>query len=184
MGISGLALVAIAGLIYVAGPSYAGDSDTALKIAAALKKGDKDGASKIATTAAKKIEDVADFMHLFRPRNKGGLGWGSKPLNNPAHDGLEVMLRALVKPAPPTVTKESTEEAGYWIASLAELAIAKAPTKDMSKKTKKAWMEYSKEMREAGIALAKDAAAGGAQTTKIAAKLNTTCSNCHAIFKD
>src|SRR5262249_2982719 len=38
------------------------------------KNGKRDDAKKQATATAKKIEELGDLMHMFRPTDKGGLG--------------------------------------------------------------------------------------------------------------
>lgn len=190
--IAGVTIVAMAALISMSGRSYAGgekDLKAAVtKIAALIKKGDNEGAKKLAAASAKHIEDMADLMHMFRPRNKGGMGAGPTPLTNPALDGIEVKLRELGRDAPPaSVAKQaaSLEEMGYYLAALGELSIAKGWPTDKGKKSKKAWGEFSEKMREAGVTFAKAAAAkGGQEIGKAAAKANANCTNCHNIFKD
>ncbi len=69
------------------------------KVAEALKKGDADGAAKLAAKAAamKEFDDVSDLMHLFKPRNKGGMGWGPTEGKNAAKDGLEKKIQDYAK---------------------------------------------------------------------------------------
>jgi hypothetical protein len=126
-------------------------------------------------------------MHLYKPRNKMGLGVGMTPGANPAKDGIEVTLRDLARDVPANVGKQADalEMTGYWIAAVAEVAAAKMPEKDQGKKTKKAWAGWSKDMRDAGIEFSKAAAAkGGQQIKTAAAKVNATCNSCHSVFKD
>jgi hypothetical protein len=189
--IVGITLAAMLGFVYLAAPALAGDGKdipaTVRKIADLIKKKDNDGAQKTAAKAAKNIEELSDLMHMFRPRNKGGLGVGEKAMPNPTKDGIEVYLRDLARDVPATIAKqsESLEATGFWIASMGELSLAKAPTKDQGKKTKKAWNTYSNDMREAGIAFAKAAGTKGSQEIKTAAaKVNASCNNCHSIFKE
>ncbi|MSQ94401.1 MAG: hypothetical protein EXR98_07575 [Gemmataceae bacterium] len=189
--IVGTTLVAMLGLAYLSAPVLAGEGKdipaTVRKIAEMIKKKDDDGVKKTATAAAKNIEELPDLMHMFRPRNKGGLGIGEKPMANPTKDGLEVYLRDLARDVPATIAKQSEalETSGYWIAAMAELGHAKAPTKNMGKKTIKAWTDGMTDMRAAGIAFAKAATTKGAQEIKTAAaKVNATCNNCHSVFKD
>ena len=71
---------------------------------------------------------------------------------------------------------------GYTIAAIAEVTLARPPLRDQGKKTKKAWAQWSSDLRDAGLALAQ---AKGAQQIKAAtAKVKTICVNCHAVFKD
>jgi hypothetical protein len=193
MCVAGITLVAGFGLISISGASFAQGKkavDVAVKeIADALKKGDKAKAKKLADDAAKNLDEIPDMMHLFKTRNKGGLGAGSTPLANPAKDGIEVMIRDLARDVPGGIAKQAAglEEMGYYIAAMGELANAaavKAPTGG-GKKTKKAWTEMSEDMRVLGVAFAKASAAKGAQEIKTAAaKVNANCNKCHSIFKE
>jgi hypothetical protein len=158
------------------------------KIVTEIEKGNAAGASAAAKDGAKKFDETADLMHLFRPRNKGGLGWGPTAGKNPATDGLEKKIQEYAKGVPDTVAKDDKNNiaAARWIAALAELTHAKTPTKDASGgKTKKAWADWSKDLREASDAFAKASAAKNAkEMQKAAAKINTTCVNCHSKFKE
>lgn len=180
-------------LIAGTGPSYGNGKkkpvDAAVKeIAAELKKGNKDKAKQLAEAAAKNIEDIPEMMHLFKPRNKEGLGVGSTPLANPAKDGIEVMIRDLARDVPGGIAKlaPALEEMGYHIAAMGELSSAAAgKVQFTNKKTKKAWTDMSEEMRKLGGDFAKAAAGKGGQEIKIAAaKVNANCNKCHSIFKD
>jgi hypothetical protein len=190
--IAGVMLVAVSGLIYVSGFSYAGEGDALKKsvmdIGDLIKKGDHAAAKTLARDTAKKIEDLSGLMLMFKPRYKGGIGVGKVPVgNDKTKDGIEVKLRDLARDVPPGIAKEAAalEESGYWIAAMAELAKAKGPETVNAKKTKKAWDAYADDMRDAGLDFAKAAAAKGAQQIKTAAaKVNATCSACHNIFKE
>jgi hypothetical protein len=192
MWVAGITLAAIAGLIGMSEASFVeGEKDikgTVAKIADALKAGDKETAKKLATAAAKNIDEIGDVMHMFRPREKGGMGIGPKVFGtNKAKDGIEITLRDLARDVPANVAKQSDalEAAGYYIAAIAELTAAKGWAKDSGKKTKKAWNEYSEEMTNLGIAFAKAANGKGAQQMKTAAaKLNENCNRCHSLFKE
>lgn len=187
-------LAAVIALICLSAPSQAAqDKDlnaVVVKIADAIKKGDNDEAKKLATAAVNNknlVEQINDIMHMFKPRNKGGMGVGVKPLTNPAKDGLEVALRDLGRDVPANVAKqaEALETSGYWIAAIAELSAAKGWERDSGKKTKKAWAAGTEEMRKLGIDFAKAAAGkGGQQIKTAAAKLNENCNRCHSIYKD
>jgi hypothetical protein len=154
-----------------------------------IKKGDDAAAKKMAAALAKGIgeDELGDLMHMFKPRIKGGLGVGEVKGPNPAKDGIEVMIRDYARDVPGNVGKQAAnlETTGYWIAALAQVTHAKAPKRDIGKKTIKAWNEYSSDMHKAGIAFAKAAAGKGAQEIKTAAsKVYSSCNNCHSVFKD
>src|SRR5438876_7807192 len=194
MWIAGFTLAALIGLATMSSASNAaGDKDlnaVVKKIADAIKKGDKDEAKKLAAQAVKNkdlVEDIPDIMHMFRPRNKGGMGIGPNPLANPTKDGIEVKLRDLGRDVPAGVAKEAEalETTGYWIAAIGELAAAKGWEKDSGKRTKKAWKEGNEEMVKLGVEFAKAANGKGAQQIKsAAAKLIENCNRCHTTFKD
>jgi hypothetical protein len=187
MMIAGVTLVAVFVLVNMTGPSYAGGKDlptTVKKIAEAIKKGDNDGAKKMAKDAAKGIEDMGDLMHMFKPRNKGGIGVGTKPGPNTAKDGIEVMIREYARDVP-NKPVAGLEETGYVIAALAEIGAAKGWEKDQGKKTKKNWATWTADMKAAGLEFAKAGAGnGGAQIKAAASKVNNSCITCHNVFKE
>ena len=192
MMIAGVTLVAVSALASIGGPTYAegflGDElpDTVKKIGVAIGKGGTGAAESAA--AAKKIEETADMMHLYRQRSKGGMGWGSKKDANPANDGLEKKIQELAKAVPANFLKDPTnnKEAVNWMKALAEITLAKVPTKDSAGgKTKKAWIEYTEKLKSANADLEKAITAGKtADISKAAAKINTACVDCHSKFKD
>ena len=190
--LAGAMFATVGGLVYVSGASSAqGEKDPAVavkKIAAEIKKGNLEGAKKAAAAAGKDIEEVADLMHLYRPRNKGGMGWGAKAGTNPATDGLEKKIQEFAKGVPANIADqvENNLEAAYWIAALTEVVHAKTPAKDSGGgKTKKAWTGFTDEMRAAGNDLIKAAAAkDGKAMAKAANKINSACTNCHSKFKE
>jgi hypothetical protein len=188
-----IASVMLAATLALASSATSGGPEKAVgaaveKIGDAIKKGDADATKKLAAKASgmKEIEDNADLMHLFKPRNKGGMGWGSKAGANPATDGLEKRVQEYAKNVKANeATDPNNEEAGRWIAAMAEMIKLRVPAKDMAGgKTKKAWSEFADATREAADGFTKAAAGKNAATIKGAAdKLNTTCLNCHSKFK-
>ncbi len=190
-----LTLAAVLIFVSLSGPTQAaGDKDMrpdVLKIAGMYKSGKAADAETAAIKIAKAFEETSDLMHLFRARNKGGIGWGRAPLGpNPAEDGLEKKLQLLADPKKPlaNVAKEAAaaEEAAHDLAAMAQLIRNKTPGKDgPAGKTKKAWNEWSEQMRDASLELAKAAGAkNAAGIAKAAAKVNSTCNACHAKFKE
>ena len=88
-----IAMLVTAGWVYLAAPGSAGEAaghkEGVLKIAASLQKGDTAGADAQAVALAKKVEDLADLMELFKKRDKGGIGVGlKKGVANPDGDVL------------------------------------------------------------------------------------------------
>lgn len=188
---AGATFAAVCGLVFESGPSLANEGDkeidaTVKKVAGEIKRGNAAGAKAMAEAAAKKI-DTADLMHLFRPRNKGGLGWGGKPGTDPAYDGLEKKIQKFSGAIPPDVVaqKENNEEAAAWLQALAALTLAKVPAKDEADgKTQKAWIGWSEEMRDAAADFSKAASAkNAAAMQKAASKVRGSCLSCHSKFK-
>ena len=179
-------LVAVLGFVAFTGTSDAGDAKAirgaVAKIGEQIQKGDDAGAKKAAAATAKSAAEVGDVMHMFRPRSKGGMGFGEKAGSNPAKDGIEVALRDIARDGANFAKQgDGIATTGYWIAALADVTGAMAPAKDQGKKTKKAWNQYSDDMRVAGLEFAK---AKGDGVKKAAAKVNASCNNCHSIFKE
>lgn len=190
--LTGVAFTTVCGLVSVSASTLLeGDKDeqdAVKKIAAEVKKGNAAGAQKMSEGAAKKFEEVSDLMHLYRPRSKGGMGWGSKAGANPATDGLEKKIQEFAKGVSVTAAAqvESNLEAAYWLAAMTELTRAKTPTMDKAGgRTKKAWIVLTDDNREAIAAFTKAAQAkNGAAMAKAANKINSTCVSCHSKFKD
>ena len=183
---AGLGLVSVSASAVVQGDKE--HQEIVKKIADEVKKGNAAGAKKIAEAGAKKFDEVADLMHLYRPRNKGGMGWGSTAGANPATDGLEKKIQEFAKAVPANVAAQvaNNVEAANWMAALADLTLAKAPTKDAAGgKTKKAWIGWSEDIKVATNDFAKAAAKkDGAAMQKAASRINTLCVNCHSKFKE
>jgi hypothetical protein len=190
---AGATIAAVVGLVYLSGPSLANEGDkdlpeTVKKIATEIKKGNAAGAKTMSEAAAKKIEDTAELMHLFRPHSKGGLGWGGKRGTNPASDGLEKKIQEFSKTVPANIAAQvdNNVEAAGWLQAMADLTLAKVPAKDAAGgKTKKAWIGWSEDMRKASAAFNKAAAAkDAAGMQKAASQINNACVSCHSKFKE
>jgi len=184
-GIVSLSLVAAAGLILAFGSAAMGDPDSGSikKIAEMIKKGDTAGAKKAAAAYAAKTSDVEDLMTAFKSAKKKGLGVTG------TDNGIEQLLVKIGRDAPTAATVEKLakayEEMGYDIAAVGMITEALEPTKDNGKKTKKAWVEASAGMIEAGIKIAEAGKAKSAADIKTqASKINNNCGACHNIFRN
>jgi cytochrome c556 len=188
--LAGLGLLALGLLFTIAGRVTGGEEKikkSVLEIAAAIEKGNSAAAISKAKALAKSVEDIEDVMAVFKLREKGGLGVGAKA-NAIVPDGVELKLLAMGRDAPGqnTVDKEAAalEKMSYVIAAVAEVALAKPPARDEGKKKKKDFIRWAKDMRAAAPLLAAAAKSKSpAEIQKAAAKINSTCSTCHAIFK-
>jgi hypothetical protein len=161
---AGAAVLAVGGLLYVAGAGVAG------------------GGGGVKGDVAKKLESVEEVMDLFKTKKKGGYPiTGFKDT-----EGIESVLRVLGRDGPKNAAKDApmVEEMGYVTAAIAEIAHAKAPTKDQGKKLRKDWLQWSKDMEEGALELSKAAQGTGASAVKTAAaKVNASCNNCHAVYR-
>lgn len=168
-------------------PTVSKDLQTNVKnIANLLKRGKAEEARKLARAAAPYVEEVADLMHLYRPRKKGGLGWGPVVQTNPT-DGIEARLKIFAKAIPAAAAKQPTnnEMAGYWIAAMAEITLAKAPNFSRQKLPKKGWIDNAEGLRAAALDLAKASAVNNEVGMRTAAgRIDKACNTCHATFKD
>src|SRR5262245_20049464 len=96
-----LGLVLGAGMWALANFGTAADpKEDILSVAALVEKKDAAGAKKKAEELAKDME-LEEVMSLFKLRNKGGLGFGSKPAPAGAAttDGIEAKILALGRKA-------------------------------------------------------------------------------------
>jgi hypothetical protein len=187
MGSAAIALLVMAGWVYVAGSGSAGEASPlkggVLKIAAAIQKGDMASADTQALALAKKVEDLGDLMELFKKRDKGGIGVGLKK-GVAVPDGIEVKLIKMGRDAPSSseVTKEAEalEHMGAVVAAMAKVTKAKPPAKVKAKE----WNGWCDELAASGMKLsaaAKDHAAADLKT--IAHKINDTCNACHGVYR-
>jgi hypothetical protein len=157
------------------------------KIARAFEKGDKATASKEAAALAKKIDEMGDVMDFFKPRKKKGFGVGSKA-GTISPDGIEQMLISLGRDGrtPAKAEKEASalKQMAYRAAAIMEVALHKAPEKDMGTKTIKLWNTSAKAAQEGALELARAAEQkSGAALKTAASHANTGCNNCHSEFR-
>ena len=155
--ITGISVAAVCGLV-PSSDGFQADKKRDLqiivkRIAAEIKNGNADEAKKMALAAAKDIDEVADLMRLYRNREKGGLGWGSMPGDNPQRDGIDLWLRDLARDRPAKYGKND-EEAAYWIAAMAEITSA-IPKFSNVEETQSKWNEGAKRQRLAAAEFVK-----------------------------
>jgi hypothetical protein len=185
--VAGTAILAVGGWVLVSGDGSAAQDaalkDGVLKIAGAVKAGDGAGADKQAAALAKKVEDLGDLMDLFKPRDKGGIGVGSKA-GVVVPDGIEKKLISMERDAPSGSTlkkeAEALEEMGYVIAAMAKTTknkpVAKAKTKE--------WNGWCDDMAASGVKLSAAAKSQTAADLKtLARKINASCNACHSTYR-
>ena len=186
----GAALLAVGIGAVTAGNGSAGMADLkdgVQAIADALAKGDADGAKKLAADVAKNAS-VEDAMHLFALRTKKGFGVGDKA-GKSSPDGIEAKITNYNRKAPTKADLVKDADAltkmAYRTAAVAEVVLKKAPDKDMGDKKVKDWKTWAENMNTGGIELA-DAikAQDPAKVRTAAAKIFSSCSSCHGVFRD
>ena len=131
----------------------------------------------------KKNEELGTLMHIYKPRNKGGLGFG--PVGT---SGLESKIRELSKRklAAGALEKQTKELIRMSYVNIAMADVTKHYfAKPKNGKGKKEWDEYLTAQKKAAQDLI--AAVKAKDTTKIkevANNLDSACNNCHSDFRD
>jgi hypothetical protein len=165
--------------------------DGILKLADAEAKGDSTAAKKQAEGIAAKVDEIAPVMDLMKPRGDGGLGVGSAP-GKITPDGIEKKLIAMDKeknpmtPAQLTAQGDALARMGEQMAAIAEVAKLKCPVKKKEgDKDPKDWAKWTDEMQKGSLEFANAAKAKDpARLKTVTRKLNSTCSECHSVFRD
>jgi hypothetical protein len=131
--------------------------------------------------------ELLDVMNTLQKRDRPGkklvFGFGKEP-----GSGIEAKIQSLRKKPQPqkVIDRESADlaEMAYRVAAIAEVAKLKAPEKDEGMKKKKDWLEWCDAMRMSADELAEAARAKNPAAVKnAAAKLDSSCNNCHGVFK-
>jgi hypothetical protein len=120
----------------------------------------------------KQIEDLKDAMDIFGLPNKGGEGIEKEYL----------ILGQQRKPFSAAQLSDKLVMMAYKTALIAEAAKAH---EDAGQNKKKEWLHLSDDMRRAAVDLAETTKAKKPKEVKTALnKLNTSCNDCHAAFRD
>jgi hypothetical protein len=147
-----------------------------------------DDQKKEAPELAKKY-DIGHVMHAaFKPRDKGGLGIGAKP-DAILPDSIELKIMALAKKAPTkaALTKEADDlvKAIEITRTIAEINTYWVPKKKEPGKDPKDWTKFNEDMKKGSEELIKALKSGDpAAVNKAATNLNSSCVNCHGVFRD
>jgi Cytochrome C' len=194
LAIGGIASALVVWSLALVGQGTAADEDKEVrdgieKLADVMAKKDLATAKAQGQAIANKLDEVAPAMDLLKPRGDGGLGVGPKP-GAITPDGIEKKLIDMGK-KPMTAAQVTTQADALArmadeVAAVAEVAQHKCPVKKKEgDKDPKDWQTWCQDMRQGGLDLADAAKAKDAAKVKTAVnKLNSTCSNCHAVFRD
>lgn len=134
--------------------------------------------------------ELDPVMHSFKPRARGGFGVGGKAGLVPANqDGIEAYLPALSKKglaaADAGKLADPILEMANRVLAIAEVSDNLWPESKESAKSKKKWLELNLLMKDGAKELAEAVSTKNyAGVKKAAAKLNTSCSECHSTFRD
>lgn len=134
--------------------------------------------------------ELDPVMHSFKPRARGGFGLGGKAGLVPANqDGIEAFLPTLSKkglaPADAGKLGDPILEMANRVLAIAEVSDHLWPESKESAKSKKKWLELNQMMKDGAKDLAEAVNSKNyAGVKKAAAKLNTSCSECHSSFRD
>jgi len=134
--------------------------------------------------------ELDPVMHSFKPRARGGFGLGGKAGLVPANqDGIEAFLPTLSKkglaPADAGKLGDPILEMAIRVLAIAEVSDHLWPESKESAKSKKKWLELNQMMKDGAKDLADAVSSKNyAGVKKAAAKLNTSCSECHSSFRD
>jgi hypothetical protein len=127
-------------------------------------------------------------MNMFRLRTAKGEGVGPKP-GAIKPDGIEAKIYDMTKRDAPAAQLKSDGEAlqrmAYIAAAIGEIAAHKAPTEKKGEMDPAKWKQWTEEMSKSALELAKEIKGGDGKKVKEAArKLDSTCKNCHGVFRD
>jgi hypothetical protein len=190
--VAGAAVLTL-GLVFLAAGQAADDKgprEDVDKLADLAAKNPAD-LQKQAAAYAKNLDSLEDVMNLMKKRmknGKGGVGVGPNPTGQ-MDDGIEARIQNLAKKSPSAdVLKKQAADLKqmlYRTKAIGAIALAKAPAKKVGDKDPKDWKQYSEDMIKEADALAKAIDAADPKAVKdAAAKLNSSCTECHGKFRD
>jgi len=181
----GLVLTAIS-------PAQAQDKKETIKKAQAAIVAAGEGLATGDKSKVKAIEafDLDPIMASFKPRARGGIGFGEKAgVVPPNEDGIESKLISLGKK--PLSASDAGKFQGaistlaHQVLAIGEATDAKWPESKDKAKSKEKWLEFNAIMKDGSKELADAAKAkDGAKIKAAAAKVNRSCNECHTVFRD
>jgi cytochrome c556 len=152
--------------------------DEAKKLAAGLKAGGvTDPAAKTDPVDVTKLFDLEELMSQFKPADKGGVSLEKNLTKFWNKRGSAPFTAAEVKELVPLLQRTAV---------MAQVTEAMTPAADEGKKTKAAWVKWSKEMGELAEEATKQARAekqDGKALRATLKKLEGNCTACHNVFR-
>jgi hypothetical protein len=192
-----LLAIGLAGLALVGSTPAADDEipplkpelkEASLALATAIEKGDAPAAKKQVDVLTK--DELIEYMRVFKLRSRNGLGVGAPGVHTP--DGIEAKIMGLSRRVMPADLagnkKDDYARMAYISAGIAEATYAKCPVdKKVGEKDPKDWKMWTDDMKKASLELAaecKKDKPDPKNVQTIAQRLNSSCNNCHGIFRD
>jgi hypothetical protein len=151
----------------------------------------KGAALKKAAEELAKKHQMEFVMYAFKPRSKNGIGMGD-PKDKITPDCIELyLLQKLGKSKQQALTLEKQRDALIKMAQvtgdIAEVTEFYKPKKNLPGKSIADWEKFTKEMQEGSKDLMKALDDKKPDATKVfnaAQRLNSSCVDCHAAFRD
>jgi hypothetical protein len=158
-------------------------NDDIVDLAKEIEKGaDEKAVAKKVAEIKKNHEELGTIMTAYKPKAKGGIGYGEKGVS------IEIKLGDMEKNrgiAPATLKKEEAELVKMAYVNIAIAEIAKAYPQKKGGKGEKEWNKHNDDQKKAAMELIAAIKGGEQNAVKNAAKkLNAACYDCHGNFRD
>ncbi|HEY7308254.1 MAG TPA: cytochrome c [Gemmataceae bacterium] len=147
-------------------------------------KGKKGDVKAQAEAMKKKFEELKPIMWVYKPRKKGGIGFGKdgddieQTIGKVGSRTAKGMTPAKIKAMKDDLIKSA--EITKAISEVTDLYAGQYAKKDAAK-----WKGYTKEMRKGADDLIEAANGGNVdQIKKAANNLSASCTNCHSDFRE
>jgi len=176
------------GLAQNPNPAQAAARKDVLDVAKAIEDGKGNKAIQAKAKAINvKGTDLADLMRVYKIRRKAGLGFGAKPADD---SGIEMKIMELPRnargPAEAALKRDSEDLVKMAHVTLAMAEIARPyfnkPANGKGKKDWNKWLDDQEQASKDLIAAVK--ARNGRAVAAAAKKLQTSCTECHAAFRN
>ncbi len=154
-----------------------------LDIAKDIEAG-KDVKEKVAAFK-KKYEDLASAMRVYKPRAKGGLGYGEPGTADGIEKKLQDLAREALTAARLTKEKAGLIKMGYVNIALGRITHTYAPGRAHKGHHPRQWRWHADDLQKAATDLLEAAKKGDARALQAAAAfINKECIGCHRDFRD
>jgi hypothetical protein len=181
-------VVGAVGLAQAPNPAVVAARKDILDVAKAVEDGKGDKVVQAKVKAIKnKPTDLEDLMKVFKMHKKAGIGFGPKPTPD---SGIEVKINELQRnangPAAAALKKDSEDLVKMAYVTMAMAEITKPHfIKPVNGKGKKDWDKWLDDQKQSSVDLIAAVRRGNAKAVAAAAKkLQDSCTECHAAFRN